>query len=963
MKNNTDKSSNRLLNIISLLLCILLWSAGLAENAILSVPTAKTPPTIDGEMDAIWYSVPSIPVAKTNTEGVPAPDNWLDCFAYFRIMADNENVYFYFQVYDDQINTSNETAWRNDGIELFFDGDNSKNDASIGYDNNDIHYRFSYGTPTEDTGNLLNSEFVFKNTDNGYNFEIRIPVSEMPFTLNPEQPFGLEIQINDNDTGDRNHLLKWWSGSNDARTNPSLFGTAQLKQYAASDPMLVYGAIESPVIDGLNDETLWDNLPWFSSNFFVDRFNGEPLIPPFDINNVSHHNDCRFDMKMTWFGNILYFYANVFDDIIDVSSPDSWANDGISLQIDGRNEKTAWLDNNDFPVDAVYTTRATEDLAFTETDEGWSVEGRVDFSDHSIDLSVGHQMGFDVQLNDNDGAGREIWSKWWTHDEAGWSNPGLRGTVELANALDGGSASGTFSLTGPTGGDVWEVGTEQEIAWSVQGDVDQVGILLSRDGGGSWEYISEGTDNDGSYTWTVTIPTSGNCLIQVYDVNDEYTYGESLSTFSIRPQSIQSLSSPATQPAGSAQSAYRLVSVPLDLDDASVSGTFLDDLGSVDDTKWRLYNFQGGTWTGYTSSMQIDPGKSYFLIVNNSGIRLDAGAGYLIGDESFDIDVDPGWNSIANPYNFDLTDMEVTDDYGDQITLWSYDGYWDIAYDFLPWAGYAVYSEEGGTLTVTPDWYGPAKMSRTDFRDSAEWYIQIEAACENARDPVNYCGLVPEKSRDFCRKEPPPVGEYIRFYFQNIDPEQPSGAYSTAFNNEDAELHSWEVAVETNIQNQAVSLRIPQLKNVPDGYTVFLKDCPAGRTEILSSGWTPCFVSGAGTTKKVFELIIGDPNELTDQATAPAQFRLGQNYPNPFNNASVIPFSLAEDSDVTLVIYSLEGKEICRPVRTESYPAGSHKIIWSGQDTFQQPVSSGVYFYHLNTSTGSSAVQRMLLLK
>ena len=60
MKNNTDKSSNRLLNIISLLLCILLWSAGLAENAILSVPTAKTPPTIDGEMDAIWARQPRI---------------------------------------------------------------------------------------------------------------------------------------------------------------------------------------------------------------------------------------------------------------------------------------------------------------------------------------------------------------------------------------------------------------------------------------------------------------------------------------------------------------------------------------------------------------------------------------------------------------------------------------------------------------------------------------------------------------------------------------------------------------------------------------------------------------------------------------------------------------------------------------------------------------------------------------
>lgn len=88
----------------------------------------------------------------------------------------------------------------------------------------------------------------------------------------------------------------------------------------------------------------------------------------------------------------------------------------------------------------------------------------------------------------------------------------------------------------------------------------------------------------------------------------------------------------------------------------------------------------------------------------------------------------------------------------------------------------------------------------------------------------------------------------------------------------------------------------------------------------------------------------------------PDEFSLKQNYPNPFNGSTTIEFELSQSEDVTISVYDLLGRQIAI-IASSKYSAGSHSVTWHADD-----VSSGIYFYRLDTGDRSE-VRRMVLLK
>jgi hypothetical protein len=88
----------------------------------------------------------------------------------------------------------------------------------------------------------------------------------------------------------------------------------------------------------------------------------------------------------------------------------------------------------------------------------------------------------------------------------------------------------------------------------------------------------------------------------------------------------------------------------------------------------------------------------------------------------------------------------------------------------------------------------------------------------------------------------------------------------------------------------------------------------------------------------------------------PAKFTLSQNYPNPFNPATLIEYTLPQESRVTLKVYNTLGQEIATLV-DEVQPAGYRSVTWNGRD-----MASGVYFYRLQAGDFGD-LKRMLLVK
>lgn len=94
--------------------------------------------------------------------------------------------------------------------------------------------------------------------------------------------------------------------------------------------------------------------------------------------------------------------------------------------------------------------------------------------------------------------------------------------------------------------------------------------------------------------------------------------------------------------------------------------------------------------------------------------------------------------------------------------------------------------------------------------------------------------------------------------------------------------------------------------------------------------------------------------------------QLLQNFPNPFNPETWIPFQLADESYVTVRIYSPTGR-LVRRLSLGTMPAGdyssqSHAAYWDGRNQIGEPVSSGVYLYTINAGK-FSATRKMLIRK
>jgi hypothetical protein len=85
----------------------------------------------------------------------------------------------------------------------------------------------------------------------------------------------------------------------------------------------------------------------------------------------------------------------------------------------------------------------------------------------------------------------------------------------------------------------------------------------------------------------------------------------------------------------------------------------------------------------------------------------------------------------------------------------------------------------------------------------------------------------------------------------------------------------------------------------------------------------------------------GPISSVSDNCNQAAEFRLMQNYPNPLNPSTIISFSLARSTNVTLRVYNILGQAIATIV-SENLNPGIYSRQWNASN-----VGSGVYYCRL----------------
>ncbi len=100
----------------------------------------------------------------------------------------------------------------------------------------------------------------------------------------------------------------------------------------------------------------------------------------------------------------------------------------------------------------------------------------------------------------------------------------------------------------------------------------------------------------------------------------------------------------------------------------------------------------------------------------------------------------------------------------------------------------------------------------------------------------------------------------------------------------------------------------------------------------------------------------------------PASMPTMYNYPNPFNPTTTISFETTNLHENTRIeIYNLKGQKVKTiPVilsGVEGQRETKYSVIWNGTDQNNQPVSSGIYLYKLNSGNHYTSTKKMILLK
>ena len=420
------------------------------------------------------------------------------------------------------------------------------------------------------------------------------------------------------------------------------------------------------------------------------------------------------------------------------------------------------------------------------------------------------------------------------------------------------------------------------------------------------------------------------------------------------------------QPGGSEQTAYRLISVPLDVDNKSPSAVLEDDLGEYDITQWRFYEVPANQIkVQFPDTSPMSSGKGFWLIVRNQGKRISTGAGTSNPTGSdFAMSLHPQWNLIGNPFNFPIPVSNLSLSNSQSVELRSYTGSWNDLVNnpvstIQPFGGYALFnsSSTNTTLSVNPEISSGETAVAKGPSAQMNWSLQIVAQSQAAVDRDNFLGLSSRASKswdELDRPEPPVIGEFVSVYFPHPEWSELSENYCTDFRPEIAEGEIWEFEVMTNIRD-VVNLSFEGVKTVPNDYQVWLVD-PLLQTSQNLRRKDRYSVAASVEHPKRLQLLIGRTDFVEENLLVteniPESFELSQNFPNPFNPTTTIRYGLPQEERVTLKVYNILGEEVVTLVNDELKTAGFHVAVWDGRNSNGQRVGSGVYLYQVRFENG-----------
>jgi hypothetical protein len=429
---------------------------------------------------------------------------------------------------------------------------------------------------------------------------------------------------------------------------------------------------------------------------------------------------------------------------------------------------------------------------------------------------------------------------------------------------------------------------------------------------------------------------------------------------------------PISQHGGNKITDYRIFSVPIELQNKTPAHVFEDELEAPNPERWRLWDVDNGNLRAYSAirnSQVVRPGKGFLLIIRDANIIIDTGGGVTPKIAQYRrIPLQPGWNLVGNPFDFDIP-MDKVRIKGQQPEAWEYgsSGWRNTPSSFRRWSGLAVYAQQGDTLEIDVSSGVQGKVDFTDKFDGDNWGMQVLLKGEETRDVDNYLGVYRERE-PLIRTEwhEPPVLSGAAALKIVVQEDDITKNLSTQLQKAGETGNYWDL----EISGQAGDVNGVAFKlygEVPETHLQYVIDRDLKMAYDITKlpEALEVRISGQGGARKL-RFLAGDRSFIKNNSAGvdvfPDAYTLRQNFPNPFNPTTNIVFMLPQAAKVQLDIYNILGQRVRNLLNDNLREEGYHMVEWNGKNDFGIQVASGLYFIRFKAA-GHQMVKKAIFAK
>ena len=373
----------------------------------------------------------------------------------------------------------------------------------------------------------------------------------------------------------------------------------------------------------------------------------------------------------------------------------------------------------------------------------------------------------------------------------------------------------------------------------------------------------------------------------------------------------------------------------------------------------------------------------------------------------------PSWNGTAPDQNSSFI-VQIRFPYGGGWSPWLTVGYWKSFF----WSGYGTTSYPGGFIDYDyvkineyqQKWQFQIHMTRTSVAESSPTLAKLSFFISDSRttESMDYTMLLNDKPEQIfiptgflyqyaiddeiggsiC--SPTAVSMVLKSYGITVDPLKFAqdtydpywgifGMWPRVVQNASeygldgavTRYRSWSETRNVLAANGRIVITVGEPLPFPNGHLMMLAGFTAAGNPIVhdparSNGYSYVYNKDdlahawfdKGGIAYTFYQADSQTTKISPQIIAgetPREFRLMQNYPNPFNPITHIPYELAANADIEILIFDARGRMV-RTLLNDFQNAGTHVLRWNASG-----LPSGTYIIQMRSENNRQAIKTVLL--